>query len=49
MLPPDRFDEAVFAELIREANEASDITAAPARLILPDDATPIDDLIDRVY
>jgi hypothetical protein len=49
MLPPDRFDEAALAELIREANEAGDITAAPTRLILPDDATPIDDLIDRAY
>ena len=43
------FDADDFAELLAEANRAGDLSAAPVELVLPDDSTPLDDLVARAY
>jgi hypothetical protein len=43
-----RLSFAAFKDLC-EATDSADISALPALLTLPDDETPIDDLIDRAY
>jgi hypothetical protein len=45
ILGPEAFDSAILTELFDNDN----LTAAPAELILPDDETPFDELIDRAY
>jgi hypothetical protein len=44
-LGPEVFDETIWAEF----PDADNLTAAPAKLILPDDATPLDELVNRAY
>jgi hypothetical protein len=45
VLGPEVFDETTWAEF----SDADNLTAAPAELILPDDATPLDELINCAY
>jgi hypothetical protein len=45
ILGPEAFDSAILTELFDNDN----LTAAPAELILPDNKTPFNELIDRVY
>jgi hypothetical protein len=45
ILGPEAFDSAILTKLFDDDN----LTAAPAELILPDDETPFDELIDRAY
>jgi transposase InsO family protein len=49
LLPPDRFDPAALADLLREADDDVDFQAAAIDLILPAMDKPIDELIDRAY
>jgi hypothetical protein len=44
-LGPEVFDKTIWAEF----PNADNLTAAPAELILPDDATPLDELVNRAY
>jgi hypothetical protein len=45
ILGPEAFDSAILIELFDNDN----LTAALAELILPDDETPLNELIDRAY
>jgi hypothetical protein len=45
ILGPEAFDSAILTELFDDDN----LTAAPAELILPDNETPFNELIDRAY
>ncbi|RAL60401.1 hypothetical protein DID88_000176 [Monilinia fructigena] len=49
VLPKRVFDTAAFKDLIQQANNDIDLTAAPMGMIIPDTEKPIDDLIDRAY
>jgi hypothetical protein len=44
-LGPEIFDKTTWAEF----PDANNLTAASAELILPDDATPLDELVNRAY
>jgi hypothetical protein len=44
-LGPEVFDKTIWAEF----TDADNLTAALAKLILPDDAIPLDELINRAY
>jgi hypothetical protein len=45
ILGPEDFDSAILTELFDNDN----LKAAPTELILPDDETPFNELIDRAY
>jgi hypothetical protein len=45
ILGPEAFDSAILTEFFDNDN----LTAAPAKLILPDDETPFNELINRAY
>jgi hypothetical protein len=45
ILGPEAFDRAILTELFNNDN----LTTAPAELILPDNETPLNELIDRAY
>jgi hypothetical protein len=45
VLGPKVFDETIWAEF----PDANNLTAAPAELILPNDATPLNELVNRAY
>jgi hypothetical protein len=44
-LGPKVFDKTTWAEF----PDANNLTAAPAELILPDDAIPLNELVNRAY
>jgi hypothetical protein len=44
-LGPEVFNKTIWAEF----PDANNLTAAPAELILPDDATPLNELVNRAY
>jgi hypothetical protein len=44
-LGPEIFNETIWAEF----SNAENFTAAPAELILPDDAIPLNELVNRAY